>query len=292
MRHDVQEQVDLFECLRAMYPLTSELEVSEQTALWLSDRESGAASASSRACDSLDALINLEIESDLTLLIHVGISIPLNHSAVTVLPRQPEWMTRSSFDSFLLAMPKSRPDNSDMSEHLLGSVDWIRSHALEYRTEQKSKTFAEAEDKQTNNAFRRLERVWFWFPSLSSKEKRRDLVDYAAEYDLKGFVLAGKPGLLCLEGDGSKVDKYMSAVKSESWSDIPSYQKKVTERLRKPLVDSQRRFADMKDIAHLVPQYGQYNHRGEMSEVKRLMDQWGVGEDFGSVVMSSGASTS
>jgi hypothetical protein len=89
-----------------------------------------------------------------------------------------------------------------------------------------------------------LQRVWFWFPSLSTKEKRRDLVDYAPRYGLTGFVLAGehirtenvqadgfrspgKPGLLCLEGDARKVDQYMSAIKSESWSDIPSYQKKV-----------------------------------------------------------------
>lgn len=82
----------------------------------------------------------------------------------------------------------------------------------------------------------------------------------------------------------------MSAIKSESWSDIPSYQKKVTERKRDPLAGEQeRRFADMRDITALVPTYGQYNHRGEMGEVRRLMDQWGVGADFAAVVLQSGS---
>lgn len=37
----------------------------------------------------------------------------------------------------------------------------------------------------------KLERVWFWFPSLSSKEKRKDLVTFGHDAGLTGFVLAG-----------------------------------------------------------------------------------------------------
>lgn len=77
-----------------------------------------------------------------------------------------------------------------------------------------------------------LERAYLWFPSLSTPSKRRDLVTYASRYDLTGFVLAGKPGLLCLEGRGRAFERYMSDIKNESWGDIPSYQKKVSSRLR------------------------------------------------------------
>lgn len=61
----------------------------------------------------------------------------------------------------------------------------------------------------------------------------------------------------------------------------------VTERLRIPLAESERKFTSMTDITSLVPHYGTYNHRGDMSEVKRLCDQWGVGQDFGAVVMNA-----
>jgi hypothetical protein len=77
-----------------------------------------------------------------------------------------------------------------------------------------------------------LERAYLWFPSLSTPSKRRDLVTYASRYHLTGFVLAGKPGLLCLEGRGRAFERYMSDIKNESWGDIPSYQKKVSSRSR------------------------------------------------------------
>jgi hypothetical protein len=77
-----------------------------------------------------------------------------------------------------------------------------------------------------------LERAYLWFPSLSTPSKRRDLVTYASRYHLTGFVLAGKPGLLCLEGRGRAFERYMSDIKNESWGDIPSYQKKVSPRSR------------------------------------------------------------
>lgn len=73
-----------------------------------------------------------------------------------------------------------------------------------------------------------LERCYLWFPSLSTPAKRKDLVTYASRYDLTGFVLAGKPGLLCLEGTSEGFGKYLNDIKNESWSDIPSYQKKVS----------------------------------------------------------------
>ena len=34
-------------------------------------------------------------------------------------------------------------------------------------------------------------RVWFWFPSLSTREKRDDMVNWAPMYGLSGWVLAG-----------------------------------------------------------------------------------------------------
>jgi hypothetical protein len=80
-------------------------------------------------------------------------------------------------------------------------------------------------------------RVWFWLQSLSTKSKRDDIVNWAPEYHLTGFVLAGeylvsltssflltftpitgKPGILCLEGKSSSINNYMSEIKSVSWS--------------------------------------------------------------------------
>lgn len=60
----------------------------------------------------------------------------------------------------------------------------------------------------------------------------------------------------------------------------------MTERLRRPLKPEERKFKVMTDITNIVPHYGRYNHRGDMGEVKRLMEEWGVGDDFGAAVMN------
>jgi hypothetical protein len=43
----------------------------------------------------------------------------------------------------------------------------------------------------------------------------------------------------------------------------------------------------MSEITHLIPQHGQHNNRGEMAEVRRLMESWGVGEDFEGAVLNA-----
>ncbi|KAG7527727.1 hypothetical protein FFLO_06644 [Filobasidium floriforme] len=127
-----------------------------------------------------------------------------------------------------------------------------------------------------------LERAYLWFPSLSTPSKRRDLVTYASRYHLTGFVLAGKPGLLCLEGRGRAFERYMSDIKNESWGDIPSYQKKVTERTRHQI--PHRAFDQMQEITHLIDQRGVHGNRGDMRQVKEWMGRYGLEDEFGFVM--------
>lgn len=119
-----------------------------------------------------------------------------------------------------------------LTELLLEAMDLVRTSYQLFQgsnsqrlAEESARKFAE----QTQTALGEGDdwRVWFFFPSLSTKEKRNDLVMYARERKMTGFVLAGKPGLLCVEGPIDVIDEYMAAIKSQSWSDIPSYQKKV-----------------------------------------------------------------
>ncbi|KAK4052834.1 hypothetical protein OIV83_002121 [Microbotryomycetes sp. JL201] len=132
-------------------------------------------------------------------------------------------------------------------------------------------------------------RVWFVLTSLSTREKRQDMVDWAPSYGLTGFVLAGKPALLVLEGTSSNVDKYMSDIKSKSWSDVPSFQKKVSERFRSPLSSSDpRAFSDMQEITHMISRGGHRGNRGDMSEVQAFLESKGLGDAFG-VVLGNGA---
>ena len=245
MLQDVEGQLQLFELLRAMYPLPTDLDISDETLAFL-DANSTEQSQMLEHLQSLDAVVHLQLDDEAARMISVSIKTSIVKPEASLISRQPAWMTRSTFETAFSEISPMTGGEA-LSDYVLDTLESIKEEASKYpnvpTVNPAAQSAAVDEDIPTN-----LQRVWFWFPSLSSKEKRRDLVEYAAEYDLKGFVLAGeprhssasssriemtgfwrlgKPGLLCLEGNGAKVDKYLSAIKSESWSDIPSYHKKV-----------------------------------------------------------------
>lgn len=97
----------------------------------------------------------------------------------------------------------------------------------------------------------------------------------------------------------------MSEIKSVSWSgarmpstcclyrrliafieseDVPSFQKKVTERHREPITSTGRSFVIMQEITDSIKQGGQRGNRGEMSEVKAFMKLNGVESVFNIVL--------
>lgn len=120
-------------------------------------------------------------------------------------------------------------------------------------------------------------RAWFKFPSLSTKSKRTDLVKLATRFSMTGFVMAGKPGWLALEIQQNRVleiEKYWSEIKTVSWADIPSFQKKVSEVMRE--VGVKRCFDDMKEITEFMISHHSRkplkNNKSELVEKEEIAD--------------------
>ena len=201
--------------------------------------------------------------------------------------RQPAWMSRAEVAELGSGMPAG---------DILAAFDYVQDNAPRYyaarhdeaaaagRTPQQQQQPGGAGGGGDDNS--PLLRVWFYFPSLSTREKRKDLVDYAPGYGLTGFVLAGKPGVLCLEGTSRAVDGYMNAIKNESWGDIPSHQKKVSERFREECGPGGRKFGGMSEITDdLGERRGARKNRGDMAALEAWLKEKGVGESFSRVIM-------
>ncbi|GAA6010431.1 hypothetical protein JCM10207_001301 [Rhodosporidiobolus poonsookiae] len=234
-------------------------------------------------------------------LVHVGderTTTPEGAPFATVHLQQPPWLARNAYDPLSASLPSHNPTSfSSNSELILETVERAREEAAKLipdepeapaPTSGKRRRNAPAEDDAPEF------RVWLWFPSLSTKEKRDDIVNWAAEYSLTGFVLAGKPAILCLEGTEANVQAYLSDIKANSWADIPSFQKKVSERYRTPLLPStappsadptlHRIFTGMAEITSLIPRSGYRGHGSEMGEVKAFLESKGLGEAFGLII--------
>ncbi|EPQ31387.1 uncharacterized protein PFL1_00722 [Pseudozyma flocculosa PF-1] len=178
-------------------------------------------------------------------------------------------------------------------------------------------------------ASRRVLRTWSYLPSLSSREKRSDIVTYALSHSppLTGFVLAGKPGLIVLEHplpplppspaaaasspsttttttssssppaatatpDRAAVqqqlrdatvslDTFWSRIKSQSWADIPSGHKKVSEKFREE--DVERAFDTFEEMTERqevggkeVVAYGGKRNKSDLRSVQQWLDGKGL----------------
>lgn len=272
----VESQLSMIDLLIAMFPSPSELEISESTREWLTKLHD---------CCQEQTEIPAGIPSSLSLAVHLAVaqekSIQLNISIFfsesngSVRPssyalRQPEWMSKAEVASIAAAMP---------SDDVFVAIEYIREEAMQIlkKRETLTKTVATRSTEP-------LVRVWFYFPSLSTRGKRNDLVNYASDYSLTGFVLAGKPGILCLEGESTNIDSYMSFIRTESWGDIPSHQKKVSERFRETL-DVRRVFSKMEEITDSVGERsGQRANRGDMQALVAWLAARGLQEAFGKVI--------
>ncbi|BGP02893.1 DUF1115 domain-containing protein [Rhodotorula toruloides] len=312
-------QLESFELAQSLFPLSGELELEEETAVilpslrrWITEGHTpydGDAEVGRDAVlptNDIAFTVTLEVTSaanpasihTLVLAIRLPLTKPLDFAhtladgspAATIRLQQPPWMSRTTHDGLAASLPSCNPSTfTSNTDLLLHTIDFLRDKVASVIPLSSERTPTDTPKKADEPEFR----VWLWFPSLSTREKRDDIVNWAPEYGLTGFVLAGKPALLCLEGTESNVQTYLAEIKAKSWADIPSFQKKISERYRTPLLPpstpstdptAHRIFTTMDEITSLIPRTGQRGNRGEMGEVRDFLETKGLGEAFGLVI--------
>lgn len=278
----MESQLSTIDLLAAMFPSPGELEIPESTSQyieklrdWCQDPDT----IPSGIPSSILLAVCLPIAGG-EKTIQVSISIPVQSDnpeieqppPLSYLLRQPDWMSKAEVAGLAAAMPQ---------EDVFEAFGYVQEQALHFLEAQKQNLNSEDTIDTKSGP---VVRVWFYFQSLSTREKRNDLVNYAASYSLTGFVLAGKPGVMCLEGTSADIDAYMKFIKTHSWGDIPSHQKKVSERFRET-EDVRRVFSEMEEITDsLGERGGQRANRGDMQALEAWLRARGLQEAFGNVI--------
>ncbi|KAF2009364.1 hypothetical protein BU24DRAFT_317747, partial [Aaosphaeria arxii CBS 175.79] len=280
----LEEQLLAIDLVLSMFSLPGEIERLESTqdsAEQLRRYIEDPASSTSQLPSSIDLTINLSIEAGHEVQLHVHFPLEvLNDSKIeadsteppppVISFRCPSWMNRKSHAEIVRRLPVQSPDP------ILTVVDFLKEEVAKWLTSSAAST----DPGELGQEDQALMRVWFYLQSLSTRSKRDDMVNWAPNYGLTGFVLAGKPGILCLEGTSSNISAYMSEIKTRSWSDIPPHQKKISERHREEGQDVQRVFKEMREVTGEISKGGHRGNRGEMGEVKQMFEQVGLGDIF------------
>ena len=284
----MESQLSAIDLLAAMFPSPGELEIPESTTQcverlrdWCQDPTSTPSGIPEGTPPSISLVVCLPI-ADGDKTIQVNISIPLQREdsergcdqppPLGYSLRQPDWMSKAELARLAPLIPQ---------HDALEAFEYIQEEASRFLQDKHSQSQTATSEESSRGP---LVRVWFYFPSLSTRKKRDDMVNLAPAYSLTGFVLAGKPGVLCLEGASTDIDAYMSFIKTHSWGDIPSHQKKVSERFRET-EGIRRVFSGMEEITDsLGERGGQRANRGDMQALEAWLGTKGLHEAFENVI--------
>ncbi|KAI1326148.1 hypothetical protein F5Y16DRAFT_375895 [Xylariaceae sp. FL0255] len=204
--------------------------------------------------------------------VYEGTETPPDPPRIAVRLVQPAWMSKAEL---------LRISATITHEDVLSTINELQHACEESLWRHTAKTFEELPLKESAT----LVRAWFYFPSISTREKRDDLVQHAPSYKLTGFLFAGKPGILCLEGESRSIDAYMKFIKTESWGDIPSNNKKVSDGYRETM-DVHRIFQDMQEVTDKIGERrGERANRGDMKAVEVWLRERGFHEIIHKVLM-------
>jgi hypothetical protein len=95
--------------------------------------------------------------------------------------------------SFYERLSKQVTDAHCSDCSILTIIDWIKENLI-LETVQIGKTKKAVKDIKTYS------RVWLHFHHIYATDKRQKLVSWALDLGLCGFLMAGKPGMVCAEG--------------------------------------------------------------------------------------------
>ncbi|KAI7162528.1 hypothetical protein D0869_12518 [Hortaea werneckii] len=188
--------------------------------------------------------------------------------------QQPQWMTKAQVSQINTDLP---------DEDILTVIEHVKEAALDHAVQA---SHVPSQAQSLFDAQAPIVRAWFYFPSISTRAKRDDLINFAPTYGLTGFLMAGKPGILCLEGGSTAIDDFMKFIKTDSWGDIPSQHKKVSERYRQTDTDLMRVFDGMEEITEKVGERrGERVNRSDMKALETWLIERGLGDAFSNVFM-------
>ncbi|XP_022920182.1 RWD domain-containing protein 2A [Onthophagus taurus] len=114
--------------------------------------------------------------------------------------------------------------NKDLNEYLskcvgepciFNAVSWLQEEGLNYFEEEEK-----VEEKEIKIREDKLIRYWIYSHHIYSKTKRKEILNLANDLGITGFCMAGKPGVICVEGFKGDCDEWWSRIKSMNWKRI------------------------------------------------------------------------
>ncbi|EZA51707.1 hypothetical protein DMN91_003659 [Ooceraea biroi] len=220
-------------------------------------------------------------DRDLPRWLEYAITIPLNGENVELLINLPTNYPKERPEAYARGSHLDRTQqcllNKDLSAIVKDQeegeaciytlISWLQDNAETYL---KASVCSQADkrsdvpnrgntDDQTAVVFARY---WIYSHHIYSKFKRRDVASLARENSITGFCLAGKPGIICMEGTLEDCDYCWQKIKVMNWQRILIKLLEKEENCIRESVGNVRKFADFQEVS--FPTTERHNDMGQL----------------------------
>ena len=144
------------------------------------------------------------------------------------------------------------------------AIMWLQEHLPAYCDD----TVEDNSNTNENNhksKYSGLSRLWIYSHHIYRKELLKKIPESAAQLNLTGFVLPGKPGIICVEGIKEHCDEYWQTLKYPNWKHISCKHRQDKELNEQQTIDVQvqqfRIFETFEELAFEA--HGDYGLRND-----------------------------
>lgn len=142
-------------------------------------------------------------------------------------------------------------------------ISWLQDNGEDYiaasnMNQKKEYDCVNKDNKQAGSTI--FARYWIYSHHIYSKFKRKSITALAKENSITGFCLAGKPGVICMEGVFKDCDYCWQKIKSMNWHRILIRLLEKEEDCKN--IDSVRKFNNFQEIS--FPTFERHNDMGQL----------------------------
>lgn len=218
----------------------------------------------------LDFTINLTIE-DLKLEISVNLPslYPEEEPDIYVrcnqLNRHQETTLNSDLSNFIRT-------KCCKEQCLFTAITWLQDNIDNYYQKCENMKIVPVKEKNISENFTR---IWIYSHHIYNKKKREEIEKFANEYNLTGFCLPGKPGIVCIEGPEYYCMEWWKIIKSMNWKKIVI---RKTETFLMSEMENERKFKNFEELH--FPNSSKQSKHANMSELSKYLDDLGLYQAF------------
>ncbi|KAF7271930.1 hypothetical protein GWI33_015228 [Rhynchophorus ferrugineus] len=267
IKENLQVQLDELESLQSMFYNPGEIRIEDQEAF--SNIKDYVAGESIDVPYCLNFSVNLLIDGE-----KFEVCVKLNHDYPYVKPdiyvrndklkRNQHFTLNKKIEEILCEFPRGEPC-------IFVAISWLQDNANNYiELDESNISLAKIEEPDE------LVRYWIYSHHIYSKTKRKAIMDLANQMNISGFVMPGKPGIICVEGSSRDVVDWWQNIKSMNWKKIFC---KISESNKDDTQsDNFLKFEDF--VEKVFDNHGpKYNHM-DMGELYKYLEEHNLGYIF------------